>query len=376
MRRFKAIALADLHCGCPRLDPVHFTETIRKFVLPKIQADVTHVFIAGDFFDLSVTMNSSASAAAMTVITELKNCCAGAGAKLRILRGTFTHDRNQSRHFLLASPEFNYCTKLYDTLAIEYDEETKLNFLYMPDNLRYSDIYEEVENLLKAHHLEKVDVVIHHGYFKHMLPPGIPVPADSLDYDVFKKYYSGCVLNGHVHTSSIYNNVVSIGSFDRFAYAEEEDKGFYIVTRSDDGLYSYEFVKNEDANPFWTINLQNFGPDTESAIKYIQENWLDKLKASTDRNITPHVRILSDDAGMIEGICTFIGIQSPMTIVNRGIATKREQIIESAKLDLETLPKITPDNLEELLIPILQKRSANVDLARVHEVLEACRKKG
>ena len=341
MRKFKAIALADLHCGCPRLDPVHFTETIRKFVLPKIQADVTHVFIAGDFFDLSVTMNSSASAAAMTVITELKNCCAAAGARLRILRGTFTHDRNQSRHFLLASPEFNYCTKLYDTLAIEYDEETKLNFLYMPDNLRYSDIYEEVENLLKAHHLERV-----------------------------------CVLNGHVHTSSIYNNVVSIGSFDRFAYAEEEDKGFYIVTRSDDGLYSYEFVKNEDANPFWTINLQNFGPDTESAIKYIQENWLDKLKASTDRNITPHVRILSDDAGMIEGICTFIGIQSPMTIVNRGIATKREQIIESAKLDLEVLPKITPDNLEELLIPILQKRSANVDLARVHEVLEACRKKG
>ena len=56
--------------------------------------------------------------------------------------------------------------------------------------------------------------------------------------------------------------------------------------------------------------------------------------------------------------------------------TYSESVDGIPKLDLETLPKITPDNLEELLIPILQKRSANVDLARVHEVLEACRKKG
>ena len=226
MRKFKAIAVADLHCGCPRLDPIHFVDTVRKFILPRITADITHVFIVGDFFDLQLTMNSAASASAIKVITDLKNVCAAAGSKLRILRGTYTHDRNQDMHFMYASPEFNYCVRVVDAMTIEYDEETNLHFLYIPDN--FKKIEETTEELLKSRKLDQVDVVLHHGYFNHMIPPGVPVPSGSLDYEVFKKYYKGCVLNGHVHVSSIYNNVVSIGSFDRLAYGEEEAKGFYI----------------------------------------------------------------------------------------------------------------------------------------------------
>ena len=376
MKTWKAAALADLHCGCPRLDPFHFRDTIEKYVITRIlKGDLSHVFIAGDFFDLSITMNSSASMCAMSVISMLKESCYRTGAKLRILRGTYTHDRNQPMHFLSTSPEFNSCVALHDSLSLEYDEDTKMNFLYIPDNLKFSDIYEEVGNLLKSHGLDKVDVVIHHGYFKHMLPPGIPEPHGTLDYEEFHKFYSGCVLNGHVHTSSIWNNVLSIGSFDRFVYGEEEPKGFYIVYR-DDNLYKYEFIENKDANPFWTIRIDRFLKDSGSAIEYIKEDWIPRLKIAVNNGLTPHVRLLSDDLSTIYSCREFILKNTPTTIINHGISTKQEQVIENIKVDLEELPKITPDNLESLLMPIIKERYPSIDENSVHSVIEGLRKKG
>ena len=92
MKPLKALAISDLHCGTPRLDPIHFTACICEYVLPKITKELDYLFICGDFFDLLVTMNSAASFAAMTVISKLKEECFKNDVKLRVLRGTYTHD--------------------------------------------------------------------------------------------------------------------------------------------------------------------------------------------------------------------------------------------------------------------------------------------
>ena len=112
-RTLKILALADLHCGCPRIDPFHFQACIEEYVVPRITPNVSHVIIAGDFFDLLVTMNSIVSVIAMNVISLLKKACYDNGVKLRVLRGTYTHDRNQLVHFTASSPEYNSCIKMY-----------------------------------------------------------------------------------------------------------------------------------------------------------------------------------------------------------------------------------------------------------------------
>ena len=376
MKPFRAIAISDLHVGNPRLDPIHFSACIEEYVIPKITKDIEFLFICGDFFDLLVNMNSASSLAALAVISRLKEVCYKNEVKLRVLRGTYTHDRDQPKHFLVTSPEYNSCVVLADELSIEYDKETESTILYMPDNLPISDIYGEIEKLLKLHCLEQVDLVIHHGYFKHMLPPGIPEPSGTLDYDRFKKYYRGCVLNGHVHTSSIHQNVISVGSFDRFAYGEEEAKGFYIISRNDEGRYSYEFIENKHANPFWTINLKEFdGSDTRPITDYVDQYFGPRIRQAREMNLPVHVRLVTDISGVMDGVSQYLRDTYPHIAVDRGVATKQEQILEKVQLDLSELPVITPENVTDLAIPIIKNMHPDANPEEIRQVIESCKQK-
>lgn len=372
---WRAIALADLHCGCPRLDPFHFIGCMREYVLPRITKDVDYVFIAGDFFDMLLTMNSSASMIALTVISELKKACFTNDVKLRVLRGTLTHDRNQPKHFETTSPEYSACLEYKDTMCVEYDADAKMSILYMPDNLPYSNIEEEVEKVLEANALKQVDVVIHHGYFKHMLPPGIPEPKGTLNYDTFKKFYSGCVLNGHVHISSIYKNILSIGSFDRMAHGEEEPKGFYEVTRDENGVYKFEFIENKHAYPFWTVNLGRFGNDVAGAMEYFKESWFPKVAAVGKLNIPVRLRLVTEDNEVLNSCSQAVRDSFNYVTVDKGTASKTSRLLENIKLNLEELPEITPENLEELVLPLIKKQYPSIDPQEVHTVIEGCRKR-
>lgn len=376
MKPGKILALADLHCGNPRLDPIHFVGVMEEYVFPRITPDLTYVFIAGDFFDLLVNMNSASSLAALTVISRLKELCYKNKVKLRVLRGTYTHDRNQPKHFEVVAPEYNEFVAMCDTMCIEYDLDTDMSILYIPDDLKFQNIYEETEKLLAGHGLNQVDLVIHHGYFKHMLPPGIPEPNGTLDYDKFKKYYKGCVLNGHVHTTSIHQNVISIGSLDRFAYGEEEAKGFYMITRDEEGKYTYEFIENKHAYPFWTINLKSFTDDSlRAAVDYVASQWYPKIRAAKDKDLAVHVRLIADTPGIIDGVAQLLHDEFPHIVVDKGASTKKEQYIENVALDLSELPIITPDNVTDLAIPIIKKLHPDADDEEIRRIIESCKEK-
>lgn len=376
MKPWKALALADLHCGNPRLDPMHFVGVMEEYVFPRITSDLTYVFIAGDFFDLLVNLNSASSMAALTVISRLKALCYKNQVRLRVLRGTYTHDRNQPKHFEMVAPEYNEYVALCDTMCVEYDDATETSILYIPDDLKLPNVYEETEKLLEQHGLKQVDLVIHHGYFKHMLPPGIPEPNGTLDYDKFKKFYKGCVLNGHVHTTSIHQNVISIGSLDRFAYGEEEAKGFYEITRDSEGKYTYSFIENKHAYPFWTINLKAFTDDTMmAALDYVSNSWYPKIQAARDKNLAVHVRLVADTPGIIDGVAQVLHDTFPHIVVDKGASTKKEQYIENIAMDLSELPIITPDNVVDLAIPIIKKMHPDASDEEIRHIIEECQQK-
>ena len=366
------LAISDVHIGCPRLDPFLLHDRFNKFLYPRITKDISILFICGDFFDTLINLSNPSSREAMAIIRELKFICKTVGCDLRVLRGTFSHDRDQPLHFIHGEDPNNSVVKMYDKISFEYHEKTGLNIVYIPDNHGSKDIYSDISELLRAHNVEKADILVHHGYFLHMFPPGVKPDNHSLDVDLIQKYIKGCVLNGHVHKSSIYKNVISIGSFDRLAHDEDGPKGFYQVDIEDD-KYKFNFIENKEANKFITIDLLGFGTDNEAALKYFCEEWGKLIPTFIEGNIV-HVRVKTDDKTVNDACREAAKGMWKWTIVDAAKTVKRDQILENVNTCLDELPVITPGNIETLLMPIIERRSHAISPEDLHTIIETVAK--
>lgn len=362
------LAISDIHIGCPRLNPNELHDKFVKYLYPRITDKIGILFICGDFFDSRIDMSSYASFTSVEIMEELKSLCAKSGTDLRILRGTFTHDRTQPQHFLNRVEPGSTKVMMFDKLSIEYNEKTGLYIMYIPDNLSSQDIYADMRNLLDSKGIEKVDILVHHGYFKHMLPPNIQAPHGCLDADLIQKYVKGCVLNGHVHISSIYRNVISIGSFDRLVHGEEMPKGFYQIDIDTNNVYHFSFIENKEAQKFISIDLSAFIDMPVEAVNFFGKKW-EKLKETFRPGETVRVRVISSDPAVIEGCSNLATSSWEKVIVDKATVRKREQILENVNMGLEELPVITPENIETLLLPIVQAKSPNVTEKDIHDVI-------
>ena len=365
------LAISDVHLGCPRLDARNLHNRFRKYLYPLITEDIDILFICGDFFDGSLTMSALSSLESLEIIAELKMLCRQAHCDLRVLRGTFSHDQTQPKHFVYSEDPNGTEVRLYDSMAIEFNKKTGLNILYIPDNIASQDIYADINELLSKHGLESVDIMVHHGYFNHLLGPNAPVPHGSLDAERVGKFVTGCVLNGHVHHPGVYRNVISVGSFDRLTHGEETPKGFYRVDIGDDRVYKFTFIENKDANKFLTFDLRSYGTLTTQVVDIFTKKWSEILPTFHDNEIV-RVRFLSDDASAVEA-CTHVAKSSyERVLFDKATVAKREKIIENVHTSLDELPVITPDNLQELLMPIISKSNPNITPLEVHNILKAC----
>ena len=369
------VAISDIHIGCPRSNPHLLHDKLKKFLYPQITKDTDILFICGDFFDTQLTLNAYAAFESLEVIRELKLLCREVGCDIRVLRGTFTHDRTQPQHFVMGEPENDTTIRLLDTVCIEHHEKTGLDILYIPDNHGYDNIYDEIDKLLRSHNLEKVDILVHHGYFKHMLPEALltkGLPHGCLDYEHTSKFVKGCVLNGHVHIPSVYQNIVSVGSFDRLAHGEEAPKGFYrvnITQGQQHQIYSIKFIENSDATKFITYNLLSFD-SSDKAMDWFNQEYNSLLKTVTP-NEPIRIRIMSDDKAVIEGCAQLAKSLHSNVMIDRGATVKRSQYIDNVAIDLSELPTITDDNLVELLMPLLKKKNPTVSEETVKSILSS-----
>ena len=300
----------------------------------------------------------------------MKCLCREVGCDLRVLRGTYTHDRDQPRHFVNGEDANDDSVRMFSAIDVEHHEKTGLNILYIPDNVKSSNIYEDIHQLLASHNLDKVDIMIHHGYFKHMLPEALltkGLPAGCLEADKVSKFVSGCVLNGHVHQPSVYQNVISVGSFDRLAHGEEEPKGFYRIDIVD-GKYHFEFIENEGATRFVTLNLMHYG--SEDAFAAFKKAML-SLNEELGEEDPLRIRIVSDNKEDIQGYTEIAKSIRSNVVVDQAAIIKREQTIENTAMDLSELPVITESNLCDLLMPIVHKQDPNLKESTVRDILES-----
>lgn len=347
------LVLSDIHLGRNINNTENIINNLQLYFKDNYKefSKLDMICIAGDVFDKLLVSSSIDFILSTEWLTELIVFCKQYDIILRILEGTPSHDRNQSKVItsIIRKLNIELDYKYIDTLYIEHHNRLGIDILYIPDEYKHKaeDTYKEVLELLTERKLKKVDIAFIHGQFHYQLPM---VKLDSShnmeDYLNIVKYY---ISVGHIHTPSVYERIIAQGSFDRLAHNEEEDKGGVVITLTEKES-SFKFVYNKNAMIFKTYRF-----DKES-IEDIT-NILDKdLKKMKDKS---NIRIISNSEEFLSGNIKDLRLRYP----NINIKIEKSKNKEENKFNIiEELPKIetfsiTKDNILDLITLELNKHS-------------------
>ena len=349
---FKLVEIADIHFGNGRVPPALTYSNLSKYLYPQLN-DCQLLVINGDTFDTMLNLNSDAGYYVAKFIDDVISLAIQHQFLIRVVRGTFSHDRHQNRFFLIRGNDQlqlngQAVVRVFDKLTIEQLQPSGLTFLYCPDNLPYADLNEAVLELLSVNHLKSVDAVFSHGYFRHLLPENLPhVPADTLDWVKLKSHVKGYVFNGHVHHCGLHERVICSGSFERFDHSVVEKVGFWIA-KVNGRQWHPEFIENPDSLAFKTFYTSLAKSDTEladSIREYIEANYA----KGYSKQVPMYIRIVGDDHGLVK----YFKDNYPTIVVTNQVEHRLQITDFDATVRFEALPTITEANLVDLIYPAI-----------------------
>lgn len=344
----KILSISDLHIGHNKVSPTIMYRNIVKFIYPLLRGEIDILLIIGDFFHKLVHMDTLTSHIANLIIAELISLSVEYGFKIRVVRGTFHHDRDQLEHFESANNgrAIKADLKLFSTMSIETVEDLGLTLLYVPDDLPYDNAQSEIVRKIKEYGLNKVDIMAIHGYCKHEIPADIPIqPYNCFDSKFLEEYVNYVILKGHVHSPHVYHATITNGSFERMEHGQEEKKGFFII-HIKDNKHTYSFIENTDTYLFKTIQIDrhdivnSFRNQVESILKEVNENTPSPI----------YIRYVCDHSTHLQLNPNDFEFDKEIRFSHKLIGEKEIEVIETSGIvPLSELPKITRSNVCGLL---------------------------
>lgn len=294
----KIVDLSDLHFGNKLVNSEHMYTSLVEYAYPVILKS-NMVIISGDLFHSLIDLNHTASHFVIRFINDLVTMSIEHGIKIRLLRGTFTHDRNQllyiQSHICEVVSSGRADIKIYDKISIDEEciADERLSICYLPDDLPYNseeDVLDIVRKLLASRKMDKVDIVIGHGYCKHVLPYGVTGPPVTYTLDGLASICKHVAIFGHIHTPSIKKTsnitVVYVGSMERMNHGEEEKKGFIVLDTSN---WTTKFIENKNTLVFSTYR------STISDIETVVESFLKWMSTVPLRMDNPnYIRVIHE----------------------------------------------------------------------------------
>lgn len=295
--KLKYLVLSDVHLGSKNNTTVEIISNLDIFFDNYSQnsqySKINIIFIAGDLFDRLLDMDDDDTHLIKLWLDRLSRFCSRFDISLRILKGTPSHDWNQSSQAetvwkISQTPgDFKYV----DTLSIEYMEKHDIHVLYVPDEWAATtdETLAQVKILLQEMQLKQVDIAIMHGLFNYQLP-GIGKASSKHDETSYLELVKYFINIGHIHTHSTYERILAQGSFDRLTHGEEEPKGGMLMYLDPVDGDKYFFIENKGAKIFKTFTLKN--ADVEKSMEYIERQLLKiplnsyiRIKAAKDHGV-------------------------------------------------------------------------------------------
>lgn len=377
------VSTSDWHIGLPRVAPDVIPTIIRNNLFPILKSgDIDILNIVGDVTDGHFEVGGANNIEALRLIDEIMSLSIKHDFYVRILQGTFTHDRNQSKLFNFRKgkiPKLNGVERVrfFDDVDIECIEPLGITILYKPDDLPHKDINTRLVELVEEVG-QPVDVFLNHGYFEHLLPRGMPhrIP-NTLTAKGIEKFVAGIVFNGHIHTPSIYRKVINHGSIDRLAHGEEEPKGFFRVSyNTETKKATHKFIETVGTTVYNTYDVSRYEnkdrPNCGDAVercKALVRGWIKDLQAaqvSVSKDV--FVRVAHMHPPVKHAIMAMVLNEFSNVILSfKNVLETEEELPLEADLELDSLPKITPNNICGMVSEFLNKRGRKLEMGFIKE---------
>lgn len=280
---FKVAIIADLHFGAQ--SPKQLYSELETGFLDFIKDRyLDMIVIAGDFYNSVISLNSQTSIIAFKFMNELIKICETNGIRyIRILEGTLSHDNFQIRNFSMYEANKKVDVRIITTVRSEVLEG--MNILYIPEEYMEDpkSYYDKYFNVPKKYY----DFIFGHGMFKEVSfvsddGENTISQAPVMDSKLIGSICKGPIFFGHIHTPTIIrNHIYYVGSYSRWVYGQEEDKGFYIcVYDTDSYRYMIEFIVNRNTRRFDTVKvvLDNYKKSPEELIAFVKQLKRDNLR--------------------------------------------------------------------------------------------------
>lgn len=263
--------MSDIHLGGRAFNTeVVLGKLYSVFQFTPTAANIDIIFLAGDIFDCLQSWPDEPVGPIQLFISHLLKYCKKYDILLRVLEGTKSHDRKQSKEFIIINEmlQINADVRYITGVEIEHVDKFNIDILYVPDEHKPTteETKEEVIKLMQERGLEFVDFSVMHGHFPHQVPDVKYLQVHDPDfYSYITKRY---VFIGHDHEMCVHDNLIAHGSFDRTAHGQENPKGYFnVISHRDRSLDRVTFVENELATPFITVDVENLTyDDSKKAI--------------------------------------------------------------------------------------------------------------
>lgn len=291
----KIAVFSDIHLGHRRNPTVEILRNL-YVALPDSPetAELDALFFAGDVFDDLLSLTDADLFEIDMWIAYVLRLCKKYNIVCRVLKGTPSHDWDQSQRFEAINEvaEIGADLKYVKTLSVEYIEQIGKTVLYVPDEweITTDKTLSQVRELLRAKGLDKVDIGIMHGQFDYQVPEMLRARIPVHDSKAYLSLVSGVIAIGHVHRFSQYKWIVAQGSTDRLTHGEEEPKGHVRITLRRDGTRDIKFVETVGAKKFVTVTC--VGMDIDQTLNEIG-------RVAGDLPAGSFVRVEADDTNPI-----------------------------------------------------------------------------
>ena len=278
MSKYTIACTADLHFRA--FSPKDLYNELKEgFVKELEEMDKLDVIvILGDLYNAESGLNNLDTVYSFKFGNDLKRIALSKGAKIRLIKGTHSHDQDQlfafAQLFDNSGVDFRLITEVTDEMLFE-----DLRVLYIPE-----EYMEDKEEYYKKWFDEKefYDFIFMHGLVddaafvaKNQESETTHKKAPIFNTDDLIARTIGCIMSGHIHTMMNIKDVFYyVGSYSCWKHGEEEDKGYYIVNYdTNTRKYTAEFKINKLRKRFITVSIEKdneiFNMDMVDAINYL-----------------------------------------------------------------------------------------------------------
>lgn len=349
-RIIRGRSCSDIHFGANNTPTSTIIEGMNHYLTnDAVFSEIDLFILAGDLTDRLLTQPSLPARQTRDWIDHETDLAIKHDVVSLILEGTPLHDWKQPEYFVESNRRRNNASNMHyaKTVSIVFIEKLGIHVLFVPDEAHDTCQLTEiaVKTELALHGIEKVDVTVLHGQFRHQYPEHVRDKGmDFHSTDFYLSITRHFIFAGHIHSHTIYKRIVAHGSFERLAHGCESPKGAvgFELNLDDPTKSKVWFIENKGAQIYKTFkvtgeNLQFEADKIRSYVAALPIGSFVRVQAKADH---PILSLLMD-----------FKKEFPMFHWSTDkIKEKRKQAEEIVSVKIKKVRvSIRPDNVAELL---------------------------